>query len=72
MVQYYSVVVFISPPASHTLIGTLHVVAGWAGDMLASEHGILSSMPSVLLTTLKPVPPGMTGMVRLSLQHREP
>jgi uncharacterized membrane protein len=35
------------------------------GDTLASELGILSSTPPILLTTLKPVPPGTNGALSL-------
>ncbi len=35
------------------------------GDTLASELGILSNTPPILLTTLKPVPPGTNGALSL-------
>jgi uncharacterized membrane protein len=35
------------------------------GDTLASELGILSTTPPILLTTLKPVPPGTNGALSL-------
>ncbi|KAH9984546.1 integral membrane protein DUF92-domain-containing protein [Russula vinacea] len=50
---------------SHTLIGSHRHFACCMGDTLASELGILSSSPPILLTTLKTVPPGTNGALSL-------
>ena len=47
--------------APHSLIGSFRHFACCMGDTLASELGILSSSPPILLTTLKTVPPGTNG-----------
>jgi uncharacterized membrane protein len=61
--------VFHPPPpfssTSHTLIGSHRHFACCMGDTLASELGILSSSPPILLTTLKTVPPGTNGALSL-------
>jgi uncharacterized membrane protein len=53
------------PSASHALIGPRRHFACCMGDTLASELGILSSSPPILLTTLKTVPPGTNGALSL-------
>ncbi|KAL4071988.1 integral membrane protein DUF92-domain-containing protein [Scleroderma citrinum] len=61
-------------PLSATISGglsraLLYVVLGkfacCLGDTLASELGILSPSPPILITTLKPVPPGTNGAISL-------
>ena len=53
------------PSASHALIGPRRHFACCMGDTLASELGILSTSPPILLTTLKTVPPGTNGALSL-------
>ncbi|KAG6373576.1 integral membrane protein DUF92-domain-containing protein [Boletus reticuloceps] len=51
---------------SQTLVlATLGQFACCLGDTLASELGILSSSPPILITTLKPVPAGTNGGISL-------
>eukprot|EP00041_Stephanoeca_diplocostata_P032635 m.1052572 g.1052572 ORF g.1052572 m.1052572 type:complete len:771 (-) comp24185_c0_seq26:740-3052(-) len=47
------------------LVAFLGWMACCCGDNLSSEIGILSSTPPVLLTSLRPVPPGTDGAVSL-------
>ncbi|KAH8987186.1 integral membrane protein DUF92-domain-containing protein [Lactarius akahatsu] len=56
------VVVLSFSPVPHTQL--IHF-ACCMGDTLASELGILSSTPPILLTTLKTVPPGTNGALSL-------
>ncbi|KIM87712.1 hypothetical protein PILCRDRAFT_3476 [Piloderma croceum F 1598] len=56
----------VSDGASRALLfATLGHFACCLGDTLASELGILSSTPPILVTTLKPVPPGTNGAISL-------
>ena len=58
--------VLISPTSiPHTLIDSHRHFACCMGDTLASELGILSSSPPILLTTLRTVPPGTNGALSL-------
>ncbi|KAF8452072.1 integral membrane protein DUF92-domain-containing protein [Boletus edulis BED1] len=47
------------------VLATLGQFACCLGDTLASELGILSSSPPILITTLKPVPAGTNGGISL-------
>ena len=51
--------------APDTPIGSRRHFACCMGDTLASELGILSSSPPILLTTFKTVPPGTNGALSL-------